>query len=902
MRHRPSNVLLFAPSCGPGGRSLPRSSTAPRSGRAIPRLAALACAAAVAAATGLAAGELPTPESAFGFAPCAERQLATYEQIESYFRQLDAATDRMQVFDIGKTAEGRTQILSIISSEENMVQLERWREISERLARARDLDEETARALAREGKAVVWIDFGLHSTERAHAQTAPWMAYKAVSEESPEMKAIRDQVVFLLLPNMNPDGTTLVTEWYRETVGTPYEDSGPPELYQKYVGHDNNRDWFMFNQPETRNVGRLLYHEWYPQIVYNQHQEAPFPARIFLPPFEDPMNPHIPPLVMRGINLVGEAMGRRFDQEGKSGALSRVSFDTWWNGGMRTAPYYHNMVGILTETGHSSPAPADYDRSKFPRYFGDTGVSTLEPSTFYPNPFQGGEWRFRDSCEYMITGSMAVLDIGAKRREEWLYDIYRMGRAAIEAGADETYVVPAGQWDDGTAARLVDTLRWGGVEVERATAPFTAGEGEGRREYAAGSYLVRGGQAFRPYLTDLLNPQDYPDRRLYPDGPPELPYDITGWTLPLQMGVRVDRHNRALKAPTEPVEWAATPSAPVHGRGRWGWAIDPRANDAFTVVNRLLAAGVEISRLAAPLRAAGQEWPAGAFVVEAGDAASRALEDAAGELGVERVALSGPPDGERVEVRRPRIGIYHAWGGNMDEGWTRWVLEQFEFLFTEVYDADVRAGGLAERFDVLLLPDASYRSMLTGLDADLAPERYAGGMTTRGILHLVEFVERGGTLVAMDSASELPLLLLGLEVRDVTEGQRSERFFIPGSLLGLEVDTAHPLAWGMQPDATGFFARSPAFEIGRPASRSERQRGIEPEPPENVTVAARWAKDDLLRSGWMLGPEVIRGKAAVVEAVYGEGKVVLLGLRSQHRGQPHGTFKLLFNAILRGEG
>ncbi|HVS15146.1 MAG TPA: M14 family metallopeptidase [Thermoanaerobaculia bacterium] len=861
---------------------------------------ALLLGAALAATPGLARNELPTPESAFGFVPCADRQLATYEQIEGYFRQLDAATERIQVFDIGKTAEGRTQILSIISSEENMAQLERWREISERLARAKDLDDETARGLAREGKAVVWIDFGLHSTERAHAQTAPWMAYQAVSAETPEMRAIRDQVIFLLLPNMNPDGTTLVTEWYRQNVGTPYEESGPPELYQKYVGHDNNRDWFMFNQPETRNVGRLLYHQWYPQIVYNQHQEAPFPARIFLPPFEDPMNPNIPPLVMRGINLVGEAMGRRFDQEGKSGALSRVSFDTWWNGGMRTAPYYHNMVGILTETGHSSPAPAVYDREKLPRSFGDTGVSTLEPSTFYPNPFQGGEWRFRDSCEYMLTGSMAVLDIGARRREEWLYDIYRMGRAAIAAGADETYVVPADQWDDGTAAKLVDVLRWGGVEVERATAPFSAGEGDQRREHAAGSYLIRGAQAFRPHLTDLLNPQVYPDRRLYPGGPPELPYDITGWTLPLQMGVRVDRHDHAVKARSEPVDWAVAPEATVHGRGSWGWTIDPRANDAFTVVNRLLTAGVEVSRLAAPLRQAGQEWPAGAFVVAASDQARRILNDATTALGVERIALTGPPAGELSPVRRPRLGIYHAWGGNMDEGWTRWVLEQFEFPYSRVHDAEVRAGELRDRFDVLLLPDAGYRSMLTGLDADLMPERYAGGMTPRGVFHLVEFVERGGTLVAMDSASELPLLLLGLEVRDVTAGLPNDRFFIPGSLLALEVDPAHPLAWGMQADATGFFARSPAFEVGRSASRSERQRGVEPAPPEDVTVVARWASDDLLRSGWVLGPEVIHGKAAVIEARYGDGRVVLLGLRSQHRGQPHGTFKLLFNAILRG--
>jgi hypothetical protein len=253
------------------------------------------------------------------------------------------------------------------------------------------------------------------------------MAYKAVTEETEEMRFIRDNVLLVLIPNINPDGTALVVDWYHKVKGTPFEESSPPELYQKYIGHDNNRDFYMFNQPESKAIARQLYTEYFPQIIYNQHQEAPFPARIFVPPFEDPMNPNIPPLVMRGINLVGEAMTRRMDQESKTGVVSRLAFDTWWNGGMRTAPYFHNMVGILTETGHSSPMTVEYDAEKFPKTFGN-GESTSEPSTYYPNPFRGGTWRFRDSCDYMVTGSMAVLDIGAKRKEEWLYDIYRWAR------------------------------------------------------------------------------------------------------------------------------------------------------------------------------------------------------------------------------------------------------------------------------------------------------------------------------------------------------------------------------------------------------------------------------------------------------------------------------------------
>src|SRR5437899_6211141 len=360
-------------------------------------LVAATAVASLAVAIALAQPTAPTPQSVIGFEPCADYKLATYEQIADYFGRLAAAApQRMQLVEIGKTAQGRVQLMAIISSEQNIRQLAHYKEIARTLALARHsphgalVTTDEARQLAREGKAIVWIDFGLHSSEVAHAQTAPLMAFKAVTEESDEMKFIRDNVIFLLVPNMNPDGTTLVADWYKENLGKPWE-GRLPELWHKYVGHDNNRDWFMMNQPETRNSAKQLYVEWFPQIIYNQHQSAPFPARIFVPPFDDPMNPNIPPLVMRGVNLVGDAMTRRLEQEGRRGAISRIGFDTWWNGGMRTAPYFHNMIGILTETGHASATPATYDAAAFPKYFANTTIPTLEPTTYYPSPYLGGE-------------------------------------------------------------------------------------------------------------------------------------------------------------------------------------------------------------------------------------------------------------------------------------------------------------------------------------------------------------------------------------------------------------------------------------------------------------------------------------------------------------------------------
>lgn len=835
-----------------------------------------------------APADLPSPASVLGFEPCAERQLATFEEVSDYFRKLDAASDRMKLFEIGKTAEGRTMLLTVISSEENLKRLDRYKEIARKLALAKGLQGDEAWALAKEGKVVVWIDFGLHSTERAHAQTAPMFAYKVVTEESDEMRFIRENVLLVLIPNINPDGTALVVDWYEKVKGTPYEESSPPELYQKYIGHDNNRDYYMFNQPESKNVAKQLYFEYFPQIIYNQHQEAPFPARIFVPPFEDPMNPNIPALVMRGVNLVGEAMTRRFDQEGKTGVVSRLQFDTWWNGGMRTAPYFHNMVGILTETGHSSPMTVNYDPEQFPKRFSN-GESTSEPSTYYPNPFRGGTWRFRDSCEYMMTGSMAVLEVGALNREEWLHDIYWMGKDAIEKGANETYAISTEQWDPGTAVKLVNVLRWGGVEVEQAKASFTAGG----KSFPAGSYLVRGAQAFRPHLTDLLNPQVYPDRRLYPGGPPERPYDITGWTLPYQMGVNVEKIEQKVDAQTTPVEWAKVPPGGIEGSGGWGYAIDPRSNDSFIAVNRLLKAGDKISRSKVALAG----WPAGAFVVTSGAGTQARLDGIAKELGLRVKALDAMPS-ELVSLRAPRVGLYHGYGGNIDEGWTRWVLEQFEFPYQSLYDRDVRAGNLRWKYDVIVLPDASLEDMLSGLDEGTMPEEYIGGMTPRGALSLYEFTAAGGTLVAMDGATELPLTLFGLPILNVTAHRDESKFYIPGTILNLRVETGDPVAWGMPAESAAFFAHSPAFDVGRRATRMEEQRGIDPGLPAGYRVVASYPKEGILKSGWLMGDDVIKEKAAVVDAKVGEGRVVLLGFRVQHRGQSHQTYKLLFNSLL----
>jgi hypothetical protein len=847
----------------------------------------------------LVAQEIPTPEAVIGFEPGEDYKLADYEQLMEYYEALAAASDRVLLSDIGQSTRGRTMPILFISSPENLARLDRWREISETLGRARDLSDAEARELAREGKAIVWIDSGLHSTEVAHSQHAPHLAYHVATDESEETSRIRENVILLLVPHMNPDGHALVVDWYREHLGTPFETTSPPEIYSEYTGHDNNRDWFMLLQAESRNVARVLYEEWYPQIVFNHHQTAPFPAMIFIPPFAEPVNPNIPPQVVRGVNLLGSHMADRFDAEGKPGVVSHMTFDMWWNGGMRTAPYFHNMLGLLSEVQHNSPTPRYVDPDDLPETFGSRSqiISATEPSIFYANPWPGGWLRLSHAVDYHLTASLATLDLASLRSEEFLYNFYQMGRdqiAAGEAGAPFAYAVPPEQWDRWEAVEMLNVLRRGGVEVHEATAPFQA---DGRT-FPAGTHIVFAGQAFRAHLIDLMEPQVYPLRLLYEGGPPEPPYDLAGWTLPLQMGVEVARIEEPFTASTQHVEdRVGVVPGRVEGEGSFGWALSPRSNAAAIAVNRLLAAGEQVGRIGTAATAGTVELDPGSFIVEAASGTGDRIQALSDELGLLFVGLRDRPPGEVHALRPPRVGLYRSWMANIPEGWLRWILDTYEFPLENLHDQDLRGGDLS-RFDIIILPAQSPDGLFRGHARGTMPPRYVGGVGTEGVRALQEFVRGGGTLLALDGATDVVMEQFGLPLRSELEGVPSDRFFIPGSLLRVNPDPEHPLAFGMQPEAVGTFvtrrgSQSRAFRILPPA-RAGDQRA--PEHP--VETVVRWGRDDLLLSGWALGEEEhLAGRPAALRVREGEGDLVLLGFRAGFRGQPRNSFKLLFNSI-----
>jgi len=870
-----------------------------------------------------------SPAEIFGFNPGDDYKLASYEQMEAYYRQLATESDRVELRVIGQSSLGRPLFLLTISSRENIANLNRYKSISEQLARAK-IDTETAGRLATEGKAVVWIDGGLHATEVAHGQMTSLLAHRVATEESAEMRQIRNNVIFLLMPVMNPDGLEIVRKWYESQLGTPFEQSRPPELYHHYVGHDNNRDFFMNNMPESKAVASVIYNEWYPQIVYNQHQSSPGYARIVIPPYSDPVNPIIHPGVTTGLNEIGSAMANRFALEKMPGAISDVGFSMWWNGGMRTVPYFHNMIGILTETGHDSASPRFYDPKIFPRTIAlranptAVGEEVAEDVTgvpparvLYPYPYQGGESRFSEPVKFMITGSIAVLRAASDSKLKWLTNIYRMGQDAIAAAKSGTryYVIPGDQRHSDEARNMVNVLIEGGIEVDRANSSFRIGE----RRYAEGTYVVDAAQAFRPYIVDLLEMQTYPDTRLDSNAKVKQPYDIAGWTLPMQMGVEVDFIDSEVDADLSRIHGRVDiPAGSVSAGSRYGYALSHATNSSVKAVNRLLSEREIVYWTDEDSRSGRTDLNIGTFIIEAGSNTTSRIESLAAELGVDFVGLGSQPTENMSRLAFPRVGIYKSYVAFMDEGWSRWLLEEYGFAPTSLTDEDLKNGDLSI-FDAIVIPhpdgSAAFKNnvqkILTGHAPGSMPDEYTGGMGLQGAFALQRFVQDGGTLVTFGDASDFVIETFGLPIRNAVKAASRENFSIPGSLIRATINTGDPLGYGMPKDVSINFVNGGVYDVlgqegcvadllnqrdCREVARGGRPI-VEHEPLARFDSIVNFAAEDLLMSGWAQGTEYIVNKSAMARVPHGEGEVIVFAFRPQFRGQPRGTYKLIFNAL-----
>ena len=859
--------------------------------------------------SGLAAQQqITTPRQQFGFDLGDDYQLANYKQFADYWRTLDAESDRMVVQEIGRTSEGRPHLMAIVTSPENHRNLQRYRDASRRLAFAEGLNDEQARQLAKDGKAVVWIDGGLHANETLGAQQLAQMVYEMVSRKDEETTRFLNDCIILFV-HANPDGHDLVADWYmRNPEPAKRSSAGLPRLYHQYIGHDNNRDFFASTQKETENINRVLYHEWMPQILYNHHQSGPRGTVAWSSPQRDPYNYNLDPLLILGLQALGTHMHQRLASEGKPGLTmgSGGPYDGWWNGGIRNTGNFHNIIAILTETiGSPTPLRIPFEASR------------QLPNRDYPFPIAPQEWKFKQSIDYSMSFNRAVIDYASRNREHLLFNIYKMGQRAIERGSEDTwtpsprrvnalqgndaaawealrkpelrdprgYIIPADQPDFLTAIKFINALREVNVTVQRATSAF---EVQGKK-YPAGSFVVMTAQAFRPHVMDMFEPQDHPNVIPYPGAPPTPPYDNAGWTLAFQMGVQFDRILEPFTGPFEKVtEWNVKPA-----RGRLSgepgpYVLQGTTNDAFTAVNRLLAAGAIVRR-----------GGARDFLVMAPLGSLNTVAD----LGVTVLSQAGGNSDAVPRLRRPRVGLWDQYGGSMPSGWTRWILEQFEFPFSRVFAPELDAGNLTAKYDALIFVDGAIPSTRPSgarsgqaappdLKAEDVPTEFrshVGRVTAeRTIPQLRAFVEAGGTIIAIGSSAEslVEHLKLPLESHLLEDGKPlpRSRFFVPGSLLTARVDTKHSAALGMMERTHFFFDNSPVFRLKAGGAAT-------------VRPIATFDSDTPLKSGWAWGQKYLNGGIAAAEVSIGKGRVYLYGPEILHRAQPHGTFKLLFNAL-----
>lgn len=897
---------------------------------------------------------ITSPKEQFGFELGDDYQLTNYTQLTAYWKKLAEQSDRIKLTEIGKTAEGRPQWMAIVSSPENLRSLDKYRDISRRLALAENLDASAAQALAKEGKAVIWIDGGLHASEVECAQALTEALYQMVSRSDEETMRFLNDCIILFVQD-NPDGQELLADWYmRNPEPSKRSTDGVPRLWHKYIGHDNNRDFFMCNMPESTNINRVLYREWFPQIMYNHHQTGPAGAVIFMPPFRDPFNYNFDPLIMMELDQVGSAMHSRMVAENKPGSAMRsaASYSTWYNGGLRTTTYFHNMIGLLTEI-IGNPTPMDIPLV----------AARQLPSGDLPDPIAPQKWHLRQAIEYSLTANRAVLDFASRYRERLLFNIYQMGRNSIERGSRDSwtvsprriealraaaanepktgpqshsaagssagtealptklyenvlhdpklrdpraYIIPTEQPDLPTTLQFFNTLIKNGVKVERATAAFWAGG----KNYPAGTYVVRCAQAFRPHVLDMFEPQDHPNDFRFPGGPPIPPYDATGYTLAFQMGVKFERSTDTVGGQFEAVpDLLKPPAASITGATKpAGYLLSHRVNNSYILVNRLLKANADVRWLKTlPSDMNGEIWGTGAIFVMASTQAKSIVERGARELGVQAMGLARRPSEPSIRLKPVRIGLVDQYGGSMPSGWIRWLLEQFEFPFKVIYPQDLDEGGLNKQFDAVLLPDGLLRKPGAGrggegafgrqpkaeeIPAEFRP--WLGTVTVeKTVPQLRAFVEAGGSVITVGSSNYLGSLL-GLPLGDAltehgADGKETplppEKFYVPGSLLTVKVDNTNPLAYGLGKNVDVFFDRSPVFRM-RPDSEI---LGTKP--------VAWFADSKPLHSGWAWGQQYLEGGVAIAHARLGKGSVSLLGPEVTFRGQPHATFKFLFNGV-----
>jgi len=839
----------------------------------------------------LNAQSLKSPEEFLGFKVGADYKIADYETISRYFKHLSENTKYIHYQNIGKTSLGKDMFMAIISTPENIKSMEKYKKIVQQLSDPRKITEAQAANLAKEGKAVVLVTCNIHSTEIAAAQMSMELAYKIATSTAPEKtnKALKD-VIFLLMPSINPDGTTMVVDWYNKYLNTEFENAGMPYLYHPYAGHDDNRDWFMFNLVETRNVVNIAFKEWMPQVWLDEHQMGSSGARLFLVPYKDPLNPNVNPLIWRWHQVFGAMASFNLEKKGLTGVIDQSMFEGWWQGSASIAGLWHNQIAMLSEMASCNVASPIFIDSSEVRTSQE--LTTFDIRSIYPSPWRGGWWRLRDLVEYELAFTYNLIETSALFKEDLLMSYYKMGKEAIDKGSEGkpyAYVIPRSQKDPVTTSKMIEMLQMGGVEVNFSDKEYKIDN----VTYPANSYIIFTAQPNGRYVKDLFEEQFYPDLRKSRTETPIRPYDVAGWTLPYMMGVKFSIIDNPVKIDTKIIADANYQPSIISGKGAKYYIAPSGLNINSTLINRLQKENISVYWNNDKIKTDGVEFDRGSVIVPVNEKSKPAIASLSKELHLKIYTVDDIDKTKIKELKKVRVGLYQSYSANMDEGWTRLLLENYQFDFKTMYNKDFKNKKLKDNFDVIIIPDMGGEVIKTGKPGGEnaryytpKPADYEGGIEKEGVDNLKSFIEKdGGYLLTIGQACNFAIEDLGLKVTNVLKNVRNDDFYCPGSLLRINLDVSNPIAYGMDSESIGYLSQSMAFATSTPSGQFDR------------AVIARYPDKELLKSGFLLGPDYLFKRSAIVDIKQKNGHVVLFGFKVQNRHQTFGTFKLLFNAI-----
>ncbi len=841
--------------------------------------------------------KIPSPEEFYGFRMGTDRKLARWEKIVEYFWLLDKNSDRIKVTELGKSTEGNPFLMAIISSPENLKNMKKIKEISAKLADPRGLNDKDIEKLIDDGKSVVAFTNSLHATEVAACQGSSELAHDLITGETPEIKKIREETILLLYPSFNPDGQIMVIDWYNKNLDTEYEGTSPPSLYHKYVGHDNARDGFQLTQVEGRLFVKSAFLEWHAQAYVDYHQMGGNGARYYIPPYTDPINPNMDPVLWREHQLYGAAMDMKLQEAGKKGVESAVGYTGYWIPAFHLIGNFHNCASMITESASvriATPTYTDYHQLRG----ASRGRPEYKAQTTFPDPWQGGWWHLRDLVEQQKISQMAVLEVASTMKRTILRSMVLKASRNIEKGITESpyaYIIPNAQHDYLTAYKMMDTLNFAGVEIHKATTDFIVGD----TVYPEGTHVIFLSQPLMGYVKTLMEKTYYPDNywTRNNDGSPRRPYDMATYTMAEFMGVKVVEVNEGIYGEFKKIKHVEYPNGNVPRIAPQGYILDGRLNDSYTAVLKLLDQKYKVSRFDDEVEIDGETLQPGAFLIHKKRGLTNALKQLAESLHLNFLPIKDEINTKFHPMKPKRIAMYQRYlGGNMDEGWTRWTLEKFEIPYSSIMVEDILAGDLNKKYDVILFPSDSTSNM-TGEGREEAalkrgfplrrfPPEYEKFLDEECIENLKKYVEEGGTIVTLNDACEFAIEKFKLPVKNVVKDLPTKEFYCPGSTIKTIIDNRAPAAYGMPSEGLIVYSNSPVFMV---TSNNHN---------EDYKVIVRYPDQRMLQSGWLIGEKHLSRKVAMIDAKQGDGRIVLIGFRPQNRAQTHGTYKFLFNALI----